>query len=61
MTTSMDSTGKYKRVLSVLFRLTKKVNEGGALADLLKMVAEAATELTDADSCSIMLLDDAGQ
>lgn len=61
MTTSMDSKGQYKRIFTVLFQLTKKVNEGGALADLLKMVAEAATELIGADSCSIMLLDESGR
>lgn len=61
MTTSADSRGQYKRIFTVLFQLTKKVNEGGSLADLLKMVAEAATELTGAASCSIMLLDDSRQ
>lgn len=61
MTTSTDSKGQYKRIFTVLFQLTKKVNEGGALTDLLKMVAKAATELIDADSCSIMLLDESGR
>lgn len=61
MSTTTDSKGQYKRVFTVLFQLTKKVNEGGALSDLLRMVAQAATELTEADSCSIMLLDDSGR
>lgn len=63
MATSGDgSRSQYKHVFTVLFQLTKKVNEGGTLNDILKMVAEAATDLVDkADSCSIMLLDDSKQ
>ena len=62
MTASSDSKGQYKRIFTVLFQLTKKVNEGGALSGLLKMVAEAATDLIDdADSCSIMLIDETGK
>ena len=50
--------GQYKRIFSVLFQLTKKVNESAPLPDLLRAVAQAATDLTDAGSCSIMLLDE---
>lgn len=50
--------GQYKRIFSVLFQLTKKVNEAAPLPELLRSVAQAATDLTDATSCSIMLLDE---
>jgi len=52
------SKSKYKRIFSVLFQLTKKVNESAPLNDLLRSVAQAATELVEANSCSIMLLDE---
>ncbi|MGI5863828.1 MAG: diguanylate cyclase [Myxococcales bacterium] len=50
--------GQYKRIFSVLFQLTKKVNESAPLPELLRLVAQAATDLTDASACSIMLLDE---
>lgn len=50
--------GQYKRIFSVLFQLTKKVNAGVPLGELLRAVATAATDLTGANSCSIMLLDE---
>lgn len=52
------SKASYKRILSVLFHITKLVNEGVPLADLLKAVATSASDLAGADSCSIMLLDE---
>jgi diguanylate cyclase (GGDEF)-like protein len=52
------STGSYKRVLSLLFQVTRRVNEGATLVDLLRLVASHAGELVGADSCSIMLLDE---
>ncbi|HCF57392.1 MAG TPA: hypothetical protein DFS52_05295 [Myxococcales bacterium] len=51
--------GQYKRIFSVLFQLTKKVNESAPLPELLRLVAQAATDLTGASACSIMLLDEA--
>ncbi len=50
--------GQYKRIFSVLFQLTKVVNSGAALPELLKAVATSATDLVAADTCSIMLLDE---
>ena len=50
--------GQYKRIFSVLFHLTKVVNSGASLPDLLRAVSKAATELVNANSCAILLLDD---
>lgn len=50
--------GQYKRIFSVLFQLTKQINEAVPLPALLRSVSGAAVELVDADSCSIMLLDE---
>ncbi|MBS2029478.1 MAG: GGDEF domain-containing protein [Deltaproteobacteria bacterium] len=55
------SQGRYKRIFGVLFQLTKLVNSGAALPDLLRAVATSAVDLVGADACSIMLLDDARQ
>src|SRR6478672_9132006 len=52
------SKGSYKRVLAVLFHVTKMVNQGAGLMELLRVVAQNAGDLVGADSCSIMLLDD---
>lgn len=59
MDTPEASRGGYQRILGVLFHLTKLVNEGVPLNELLKAVAHAAVDLVGADSCSIMLLDEA--
>jgi len=56
---SEPTAGRFKRVISVLFQLTKKINEAVPLPDLLRAVAAAAVDLLDADTCSVMLLDDA--
>src|SRR5579884_2586243 len=53
------SQGRYKRIFGVLFQLTKLVNSGAALPDLLRAVSTSAVDLTGADACSIMLLDEA--
>lgn len=53
------SKGSYKRVLAVLFHVTKMVNQGAPLMELLKVVSQNAGDLVGADSCSIMLLDEA--
>lgn len=53
------SKGSYKRVLAVLFHVTKMVNQGAALMDLLRVVSQNAGDLVGADSCSIMLFDEA--
>jgi diguanylate cyclase (GGDEF)-like protein len=50
--------GQYKRIFTVLFQLTKKINEAIPLPELLRSVAHAAVELVDAEACSIMLLDE---
>ncbi|MBX5483437.1 MAG: GGDEF domain-containing protein [Myxococcaceae bacterium] len=55
------SKGGYKRILGVLFHLTRLVNEGVPFPELLQAVARSASDLTGADSCSIMLLDDTKQ
>lgn len=55
------SKGSYKRILGVLFHLTKLVNEGVPLNELLQAVARASVDLVGADSCSIMLLDESRQ
>ncbi len=52
------SRGSYKRILGVLFHLTKLVNEGVGLQTLLRAVSDASVGLVGADSCSIMLLDE---
>jgi diguanylate cyclase (GGDEF)-like protein len=52
------SKGSYKRILGVLFNLTKLVNEGVPLNELLRAVSSASVDLVGADSCSIMLLDE---
>ena len=53
------SQGRYKRIFGVLFQLTKLVNSGASLPELLRAVAGSAVELVGADACSIMLLDEA--
>jgi diguanylate cyclase (GGDEF)-like protein len=53
------SQGKYKRIFGVLFHLTKLVNSGAPLPELLRAVAGAAADLVGAGTCSIMLLDEA--
>jgi diguanylate cyclase (GGDEF)-like protein len=50
--------GQYKRIFAVLFHLTKVVNSGAALPELLRAVAKAATDLVAANSCAILLLDE---
>lgn len=52
------SQGRYRRVVSTLFHLTKVVNSGASLHALLAAVAEASPSLVGADSCSLMLLDE---
>jgi diguanylate cyclase (GGDEF)-like protein len=52
------SHGRYKRIFGVLFQLTKLVNSGAGLPELLRAVAANAVELVGADTCSIMLLDE---
>jgi diguanylate cyclase (GGDEF)-like protein len=52
------SQGRYKQVFGVLYHLTKLVNSGIPLPELLRSVASAAANLVGAQSCSIMLLDD---
>jgi diguanylate cyclase (GGDEF)-like protein len=53
------SKGSYKRIFAMLFHLTKVVNSGASLQELLRAVAQSAGDLAKADSCSIMLLDEA--
>ena len=53
------SQGRYQRIFGVLFALTKLVNTGASLPELLRAVAVHAVELLGADSCSVMMLDDA--
>lgn len=60
MEVARDSEG-YKRIFGVLFQLTKLVNSGAGLPDLLRAVATNAVELTGGESCSILLLDEAHQ
>jgi diguanylate cyclase (GGDEF)-like protein len=52
------SQGRYKRIFGVLFQLTKLVNSGVGLPELLRAVATSAVDLAGADACSIMLLDE---
>lgn len=59
--TSPESKAAYRRVVAVLFQLSKQVSAGGPLATLLKQIANAAAELVGGDRCSIMLLDDSGR
>ena len=57
-----DATdGRYKRIFGVLFQLTKLVNSGAGLPDLLGAVATHAVELVGGESCSILLLDEGHQ
>jgi diguanylate cyclase (GGDEF)-like protein len=53
-----QNQGRYKRVFGVLFQLTKLVNSGASLPDLLRAVAQASVDLLGADTCTIMLLDE---
>ena len=50
--------GQYKRIFTVLFQLTKQINEAAPLPTLLRSVSQAALDLVGADACSIMLLDE---
>jgi diguanylate cyclase (GGDEF)-like protein len=50
--------GQYKRIFTVLFQLTKQINEAVPLPTLLRSVSQAALDLVGADACSIMLLDE---
>ena len=59
METPDISQGKYKRIFGVLFHLTKLVNKGTPLPKLLEAVAQSASDLVGASTCSIMLLDEA--
>jgi diguanylate cyclase (GGDEF)-like protein len=52
------SQGRYKRIFGALFQLTKRVNSGASLPELLRAVSESAVELASASTCSIMLLDE---
>lgn len=52
------SQGRYKRIFGALFQLTKRVNSGASLPELLRAVSESAVELAGASTCSIMLLDE---
>lgn len=52
------SQGRYKRIFGVLFRLTKMVNAGAPLPDLLAAVARNAADLVGAETCAVMLLDE---
>src|SRR5688572_20786548 len=52
---------KYKRVFGVLFNITKVINSEVELGGLLSFIAREACSLVGADSCSIMLLDEARQ
>lgn len=52
------SQGRYKRIFGVLFQLTKLVNSGVPLPTFLKAVAAAAVDLTSAQTCTVMLLDE---
>lgn len=53
------SQGRYKRIFGVLFQLTKLVNSGATLPELLRAVSTSAVDLVGAQTCSIMLLDEA--
>ncbi|MBI5542615.1 MAG: sensor domain-containing diguanylate cyclase [Deltaproteobacteria bacterium] len=51
--------GDFKRVFTVLFQITKKINEAAPLPELLRIVSRSVVDLVGADACSIMLLDEA--
>lgn len=53
-----EAPDPYSRIFGVLFQLTKLVNSGATLPELLRAVAASAVELVTAESCSIMLLDE---
>ncbi len=50
-----------RRVISVLFELTRKLSSGLSLNELLAAVPSAAAELTGAQSASLMMLDKSGR
>ncbi len=50
-----------RKVISVLFELTKRLNSGLSLNELLSAVPQAATELSGAATASLMMLDKSGR
>ncbi len=53
-----DPRGRDNEVLATLFEVTRHLNEGSDLETVLAVIAEAACGLSDADSASVLLLDE---
>ena len=53
-----DTNVRYQRLFSVLFEITKLINSGMELTHLLRRIAGEVVALMDANSCSVMLLDE---
>ncbi|MBI5528085.1 MAG: sensor domain-containing diguanylate cyclase [Deltaproteobacteria bacterium] len=53
-----DTNARYQRIFSVLFEITKLINSGMDLEQLLRRIAAEVMGLIGANSCSIMLLDE---
>lgn len=53
-----DAGQPYSRIFGVLFQLTKLVNSGATLPELLRAVAASAVDLAGAETASVMLLDE---
>ena len=58
-TTPTEKESRERRILSVLFALSKVTNSEIGVEGLLRAVACEVKELMSANSCSVMLLDDA--
>lgn len=53
-----SATSRERELLSLLVGLSQEVVQGAVLEDVLTKVARAACELSVADTCSVMILDD---
>ncbi|MCA9667179.1 MAG: GGDEF domain-containing protein [Myxococcales bacterium] len=54
----MDAPSRERWLLALLYQLGQRISGGAPLEDLLAHIAEAACELSSAESASVMLLDD---
>jgi diguanylate cyclase (GGDEF)-like protein len=53
--------GRDREVLAVLFEVTRRLNDGAGLEQVLGVIAEAAARLSGGESASVLLLDETRQ
>jgi diguanylate cyclase (GGDEF)-like protein len=52
-----QQSNRYKDTLTILYSITKLVNDGVALNDLLSHICKAAISMSKGNTCSVMLFD----